>query len=148
MLGSLLRAIVVIVLVVAALAFFAGYRYADGRLIGPGEERPVGTAGRSDGAIDTSEARERGAAAGEKIAQAGNRAADMLGDATLTTKIKSKMALDDTVKALDINVTTRDGHVTLSGYVTSSQERDRALALARETEGVTQVTDQLQVRPR
>jgi osmotically-inducible protein OsmY len=143
-----MRAVIVIVLVVGALAFFAGYRFADGRLIGPADERPVGTAGRTEGAIDESKARERGAAAGEKIANAGNRAADVLSDASLTAKIKSKMALDDKVKALSINVTTNDGHVTLSGDVHSDAERARAVALARETDGVRQVTDQLQVRQR
>jgi osmotically-inducible protein OsmY len=64
-------------------------------------------------------------------------------DASLTAKIKSKMALDDTVKALDINVTTRNGEVTLSGRVGSEQERTRALALARETGGVRSVRDRL-----
>lgn len=147
MLGSLLRAIIVIVLVVAALAFFAGYRWSNGGVTTPGQQaEPVGTAGRSDQPIDTSEARERGAQAGEKIAEAGNRAADLLSDGSLTAKIKSKMALDDTVKALDIDVTTVDGTVTLSGRVNSAAERDRALALARETAGVKQVVDQLQLR--
>jgi hyperosmotically inducible protein len=102
--------------------------------------------GRTDGTIDASKARERGAQAGEAIANAGNRAADVLGDASVTAKIKSKMALDDTVKALDINVTTDDGQVTLSGTVHSAAERHRALALARETQGVKGVRDQLEVR--
>ncbi len=146
MLRSLVRAIVVVVIVVAALAFFAGYRLANGRLVAPGDrERAVGTAGRTDAPIDTSEARKRGAEAGESIADAGNRAAEVISDVSLTTKIKSKMALDDTVKALDINVTTRDGHVTLSGAVRSAAERDRALALARETAGVKSVIDRLRL---
>jgi hyperosmotically inducible protein len=78
------------------------------------------------------------------VAEAGNRAAEVLSDATLTTKIKSKMALDDTVKALDINVTSKGGDVTLSGYVHSERGRKRALALARETNG--RHNDRLQVR--
>lgn len=147
MLRALLRLTIVAIIVVAAIAFFTGYRYAGGRVRGPGaDSRPVGTVGRSDGAIDTNRARERGAEVGETLAQAGNRAADALSDAALTTKIKSKMALDDTVKALDINVTSRNGDVTLSGYVHSERERGRALALARETNGVRRVVDQLRVR--
>lgn|SRR5574338_190685 len=143
----LLRLIILIVIVAAAIAFFTGYRIAGGRLQGPAEQTaPVGTAGRTPGTIDTNRARERGAQVGEKVAEAGNRAAEALSDASLTTKIKSKMALDDTVRALDINVTTRDGDVTLSGYVHSERERDRALALARETNGVRRVTDQLKVK--
>ena len=147
MLRALFRLIVVVVIVVAAIAFFTGYRFRGGRVIGPRTESPaVGTTGRTGDAIDTSRARERGARAGEKIAEAGNRAAEVLSDAALTTKIKSKMALDDTVKARDIDVTTRDGNVTLMGYVHSERERERAVALARETAGVKAVTDRLQVR--
>ena len=149
MFRGLLRALIVIIIVVGAIAFFVGYRYAGGRVVGPSERGAVvGTAGRGEDQdrIDTAKARERGAEAGEKIAAAGNRAAEMISDASLTAKIKSKMALDDSVKALDIDVTTRDGNVTLSGYVHSGRERERALALARETEGVRSVTDRLQVR--
>lgn len=143
----LLRLIILIVIVAAAIAFFTGYRFAGGRLQGPTEQTaPVGTTGHTPGTIDTNRARERGAEVGEKVAEAGNRAAEALSDAALTTKIKSKMALDDTVRALDINVTTRDGDVTLSGYVHSDRERERALALARETNGVGRVTDQLKVK--
>ncbi|HSL22356.1 MAG TPA: BON domain-containing protein [Vicinamibacterales bacterium] len=147
MLGTLFRAIVILVIVVAAVAFFAGYRFSGGRVLGPSETTPaVGTTGQQEPAIDRSTARERGAQAGEKVADAGNRAAEFISDASLTAKIKSKMALDDTVKALQINVTTNDGTVTLSGDVNSEQEHQRALALARETKGVRHVTDQLRVK--
>jgi hyperosmotically inducible protein len=147
MLRAFLRLLIVAIIVVAAFAFFTGYRFGDRHPRGPAANAPgVGTSGRADGAIDTARARERGARVGETIAEAGNRAADVLSDAALTTKIKSKMALDDTVKALDINVTSRNGDVTLSGYVHSEKERERAVALARETTGVRRVVDQLQVR--
>lgn len=77
-------------------------------------------------------------------------AADKLGDkvsqGALTAKIKSKMALDDTVKALSIDVDTAGTVVTLSGTVNSEAERTRALQLARETAGVTSVVDRLSVR--
>jgi osmotically-inducible protein OsmY len=67
-------------------------------------------------------------------------------DGSITAKIKAKMALDDSVKALDIDVDTRGGTVTVSGIVASTAQRDRALQLARETEGVTQVVDKLQIK--
>ena len=57
-----------------------------------------------------------------------------LGEGALTTKIKSKMALDDYVKARTINVDTQGSVVTLTGIVGSSAERDRAVRLAKETE--------------
>jgi hyperosmotically inducible protein len=56
------------------------------------------------------------------------------------------MALDDTVKALNIDVDTNGGEVTLSGTVNSAAERDKALQLARDTAGVTSVRDRLVIR--
>jgi osmotically-inducible protein OsmY len=66
----------------------------------------------------------------------------------VTAKIKSKMALDDMVKARTINVDTTGSVVTLTGTVGSNQERERAVRLARETVGVTNVVDKLQVKQR
>ena len=68
-------------------------------------------------------------------------------DAWLTAKIQSKYFLDDVVKMSDIDVDTQDGVVTLKGNVTSERERRQALALARNTDGVKSVTDQLQLQP-
>ena len=91
-------------------------------------------------------ARERGAEIGEKAAIATAKVEETLSDAALTTKIKAKMALDDSVEARMIDVTTRDTAVTLTGTVRSAPERERAVSLARETAGVTRVVDNLQVR--
>jgi osmotically-inducible protein OsmY len=66
-------------------------------------------------------------------------------DATLTAKIKSKMALDDLVQAREIDVDTLADTVTLTGVVGSEAERERALRIARETEGVRTVVDRLAV---
>ena len=93
--------------------------------------------------INTAKAREAGAEIGEKAAVAAARVSESLEEGTLTAKIKAKMVLDDLVKARAINVTTNGTTVTLAGTVHSQQERDRALALARETKGVTRVIDQL-----
>ncbi|HEX4915374.1 MAG TPA: BON domain-containing protein, partial [Vicinamibacterales bacterium] len=74
------------------------------------------------------------------------QAQQVLTAGSLTAKIKSKMALDDTVKALNIDVDTNGGEVTLSGTVNSAAERDKALQLARDTAGVTSVRDRLVIR--
>jgi osmotically-inducible protein OsmY len=55
------------------------------------------------------------------------------------------MALDDLVKARSIDVTTNDNVVTLTGKVGSVVEHDRAVQLAKETAGVTQVVNKLQI---
>ena len=55
---------------------------------------------------------EVGAKIGEQTAVAANKAEEVLTDGALTAKIKSKMALDDTVRSRSIDVTTRDHVVT------------------------------------
>ncbi|MFL5638064.1 MAG: BON domain-containing protein, partial [Gemmatimonadaceae bacterium] len=96
--------------------------------------------------IDTSKARQTGAEIGERVAVGANRAEHALADGALTAKIKSKMALDDSIKALDINIDTNAGVVTLSGTVHSQAEKTRALQLTRETSGVKSVQDRLVIR--
>ena len=105
------------------------------------ESRPPAAEVGTSGTVD--KARERGAELGEKAAVAGEKIKDAAHDATITSKIKAKMALDDTVKARAIDVSTDGSTVTVSGTVRSRVEHDRALALARETAGVTTVIDHL-----
>jgi hypothetical protein len=140
MLRALVRLVLIVVIVVAAGAFFIGYRWAadDGE---PVVDRPVGTSGERP--IDTSRARETGAEIGERVAVGANEAKEAVGEAALTAKIKSKMALDDTIDADAIDVDTDGSVVTLSGRVPNETARARALQLARETEGVTSVVDRL-----
>jgi len=144
MFRALLRLIVLLVVLAAAAAFYLGY-WGSYRL--HPSDRPsasVGTGGR----IDADRAREAGAAVGEKTAEAANKAGAILADGALTAKIKSKMALDDTVEARRIDVSTTGHVVTLTGHVRTPAERTRALQLARETAGVTQVIDKLSVDAR
>src|SRR5512147_1904361 len=68
-------------------------------------------------------------------------------DAGITTAVKSKMASDDAVKASDINVDTHNHVVTLNGTVASAREKERAVTIARDTKGVTNVIDDLTVGP-
>jgi hyperosmotically inducible protein len=141
MFRALLRLVVVLVLVVAAAAFFLGW-WGSNRAGGPDVSGPaVGTTGR----VDTQKAKEIGAEVGAKTAEAANRAGTVLNEGTLTAKIKSKMALDDLVRARSIDVTTSGQVVTLSGTVSSEAERARAVQLARETAGVSQVVDRLTI---
>ena len=104
MFRALFRVVLILVVLAAAVAFFMGYRLGDHGVDRP-SERAVGTTGTSP-AIDTSRAREAGAKVGEKVATGANQAERALETGALTAKIKAKMALDDTVKALDINVDT------------------------------------------
>ena len=129
----------VAVVVVAAAFFFIGY-WSGGRF----EAAPAPTDVRAPH-IDTTAAREAGAEIGEKAATVAARVSESMEEGGLTAKIKAKMVLDDLVKARTINVTTEGTTVTLTGTVHSQQERERGLALARETKGVTSVIDRLTV---
>jgi hyperosmotically inducible periplasmic protein len=68
-------------------------------------------------------------------------------DPGITTAVKTKLAADDTVKATDINVDTRNGVVTLKGEVPSTAAKTRALELAKATDGVRDVVDAIVVTP-
>ena len=138
MIRFLLKAVLIVVLIAGAAAFFIGYRFAGG-----GDEAAVGTTGTTSA---TDKARETGAAIGETVAAGAAQAQQALTAGSLTAKIKSKMALDDTVRAAAINVDTAGGVVTLTGTIRSEAERARAVQLARETGGVTAVTDRLVIR--
>jgi BON domain len=139
MVRALVRLVVLLVVLVACGAFLLGW-WGNNR-VGPADPAPVGTTG-----VNAERAREVGAQVGERTAVAANEARRALSDGQITAKIKAKMALDDTVKALAIDVDTTGTTVTVSGVVDSAAQRDRALQLARETQGVKDVVDRLRVR--
>jgi len=71
---------------------------------------------------------------------------EAVGDTVITAKIKTEFAKDKQVSALKINVDTDDkGMVMLSGTAKSRAEADRAAEIARQTKGVTSVTNNIQV---
>lgn len=80
-----------------------------------------------------------------KAGSAAQKVGDFVSDAELTAKIKAKMALDDSVRARTIDVSTADGIVTLAGTVGSAAEHDQAVKLGRDTKGVKRVVDRLEV---
>lgn len=144
MIRGLFKLILLVVIIVAAGVFFLGWDLD--RLRGVNSRDVIGTSGEQAARDAGATAREAGETAREKTAQAADATMRAIDDGRLTTKIKAKMALDDSVKALDLNVDTKDRVVTVKGEVRSEAERQRALALARETEGVTKVIDQLRIR--
>jgi hypothetical protein len=135
----LIRVGLILLVLVAAGFFFIGYWTG-----GSGSaERTIGPTRSSPPAVDTVRARERGAELGEKAAQTAAAFDGAIDEGKLTAKIKAKMVLDDVVKARSISVTTNKSAVTLTGKVGSAKEKQRAVQLARETDGVTEVVDQL-----
>ena len=81
------------------------------------------------------------------VAGCGKTIGETIDDTTITTRVKTAMLNDPAVSGTSIDVDTYKGVVTLSGRVKSQGERDQALALARQVDGVTEVKDALQVIP-
>jgi hyperosmotically inducible protein len=141
MVRAFLRLVIVLIVVVAAAAFLLGW-WGNSRT--RTAEPPTGAVGTTG--VNAERAREIGAQVGEKTAGVANEAKRALTDGQITAKIKAKMALDDTVKALAVDVDTTGPIVTVSGTVDSEAQRQRVVQLARETDGVRQVVDHLRVR--
>ena len=140
MIRALIRLMLILVVLVGAGAFLLGW-WGSGRLTS-GDEAPA----NASTPTDSGRARQVGAEVGERTAAAAESAKRAMREGSITARIKAKMALDDSVKALDISVNTDGSTVTLSGVVGSAAQRERALSLARETEGVTQVVDRLRIK--
>jgi hyperosmotically inducible periplasmic protein len=66
-------------------------------------------------------------------------------DMGLTTKVKSRLDTDRNLNASQIQVSTKNKVVTLSGPVDSAASKEKAVATARGTEGVMDVVDNLSV---
>jgi osmotically-inducible protein OsmY len=69
-------------------------------------------------------------------------------DAMITTKINAALVADDQLKALKINVDTKDGKVVLTGVAPDAGSRDRATTMAKAVNGVVDVDNRLTVQPK
>lgn len=66
--------------------------------------------------------------------------------AIITSKVKSALLGDPSVKSLDISVVTRDDEVLLSGFVDNQAQVDRAMEVARGIEGVRLVRNEMSIK--
>jgi hyperosmotically inducible protein len=71
-----------------------------------------------------------------------------LDDSLLTGKVKAALIDAADVKSMQINVETRNGVTQLAGFVTSAGMKERAGKVAAGVEGVRQVDNVLQVKPK
>jgi osmotically-inducible protein OsmY len=70
-------------------------------------------------------------------------------DATLTAKVKTEIAKEQGLgEALGINVDTYRSVVSLSGFVDSQDQVEKAGSCARRVSGVTEVKNNLSVKPK
>ena len=68
-------------------------------------------------------------------------------DATVNSSVKQKLATDDAVKSSTIEASTQKKVVTLTGTVDSQLAKDKAATDARQTDGVSDVVNQITVVP-
>ena len=66
-------------------------------------------------------------------------------DASITTRVKAKLATDGDINPFNINVDTNEGVVTLQGRVKKAETRTKAERYARETGGVKKVINLVKV---
>jgi osmotically-inducible protein OsmY len=83
-----------------------------------------------------------------KAQDIGDKAVDATSDARAVTEIKAKYAADSSLSAWDISVSCSQGHVTLSGTVSSPEDIGRAMAIALDADGVRDATSTLVVKPK
>ena len=82
----------------------------------------------------------------ESVSDKSQKAAEYVDDAAITAKIKETMINDDFLKASQIEVTTVNGAVKLSGAVDSEQLIGRAIGLANTQQNVKSVQNLLTVK--
>jgi osmotically-inducible protein OsmY len=73
---------------------------------------------------------------------------EQIEDSAITTKIEAKLAGDPDVSAFNVDVDTNEGVVRLSGAVEKPEAKAEAEKLARETEGVRRVINDITVGER
>lgn len=73
--------------------------------------------------------------------------ANQIGDRAITDAVETQILLDQAVRLNDIDVTTTDGVVTLSGNVDNLLAEERAVRIAETVRGVRSVVDRLVVAP-
>lgn len=107
--------------------------------------QPEGTAEKAGEKID-----KAAESAGQKIEKMGNavankaeQAGEYLDDAAITARIKADILRDPLLNVFQIEVTTTNGVVKLSGMVDSQQSIDRAVTIARSLKDVKSVDNAL-----
>jgi len=107
-----------------------------------------GTSEKAGKKIDqaTEKAGKKIEGAGEAINAKVEKAGEIMDDSTITAKIKAEILSDRLLKVSQINVTTTNNVVRLSGVVDSRQGIDRAVEIAHSVKNVKSVDNGLVVK--
>jgi hyperosmotically inducible protein len=104
-----------------------------------------GTAEKAGQKIDkaTESAGKKVEKVGEAVVEKVEKTGEYMEDSAITAKIKAEILSDPLLKVSQINVTTTNGVVKLSGKVDSQQSIDRAMEIARSVKDVKSVENGL-----
>ena len=114
---------------------------------GSAESGRSGTGGTSGTGSAGTSAREAGRDAGQAIGNAADAVANKSKDMAITAAVNARLAGDERLSALSINVDTVGGRVVLRGSAPDTAARAHAAELARAVDGVTEVNNELSVQP-
>lgn len=71
---------------------------------------------------------------------------EYIDDAIITTNVKAAMVNQPELKAREVNVETYKGEVQLSGFLSSQEDIDKAVAAARSINGVKSVKNDMRLK--
>lgn len=77
---------------------------------------------------------------------AGRSAGQVVDDATITSKVKTKLLHDSLTKGLAVDVDTFQGTVTLTGAVDNAGQREKVGYLAASVRGVKKVNNLISLK--
>jgi hyperosmotically inducible periplasmic protein len=98
------------------------------------------------GATKTKDGVVKGAkVVGTKTKDGVSKTGEIMTDGWITSRVSARFVNEDTLKNSDINVDTNNHIVTLKGTVATSAGRARAGVVARQTEGVRRVVNNLTI---
>jgi hyperosmotically inducible periplasmic protein len=112
-----------------------------------GCDRKTSTESTGDRADGTAErAGEKMDRAATDMSREADKAGDKMSDAAITAKVKTAIIAEPGLKAMQIDVDTVNGVVTLTGTVDAPQLIDQARQVAQSVEGVKSVNNRLTVK--
>ena len=98
------------------------------------------------GAADTvADASKKGAKATKNAV---SKTGEVITDEWIVTRVRTNFANDKALTGSDIDVEVKKNVVTLTGTVPTAAARDKALAVAKEVEGVSRVVNNLKITPK
>jgi osmotically-inducible protein OsmY len=71
---------------------------------------------------------------------------EYIDNAVITTKVKTAIFNEPTLKSFEINVETFKGAVQLSGFVNSQADIDKAVEVVQKVKGVKSVKNDMQLK--